>query len=72
LCKALNQKQLLCEFVGKDGQITIIFDADEAGEKGALDCLRHLASSVFVKNITLDKQIKKPHRLSIETIKELL
>jgi len=67
-----EQKRLLCDFLEPDGQVMLLFDADESGQRGAMDCLTLLSSNLYVKILSLDQGIKKPHHLNIEAIKRLL
>ena len=68
-----NQEDLIVEFLGSDGQAILLFDADEDGQKCSQDCLGRLGQKVFVKSLDVGLyDVRKPHQLSPEQIKQLL
>jgi DNA primase len=66
-----EQERLIVEFLGRKGQVILMFDADESGRSCAEDCLKRLSRKVFVRVFDIDPKAKKPHHLSLHDLSEL-
>ncbi|HUU41527.1 MAG TPA: CHC2 zinc finger domain-containing protein [Desulfatiglandales bacterium] len=66
-----KQEDLIADFLGPAGQVILLLDADDAGNKGSDNCLARLSSKLFVKNLDISPLAKKPHLASEEDLKKL-
>jgi len=66
-----KQAQLIIKHLGPDGKAALLFDADEAGRKCTIECLKKLSLRIYVKAINIRPYAKKPHELNSAQIKEI-
>ena len=67
-----QQEELIVNALGLNGEMILLFDGDEDGQKCTRDCLTRLSKKLFVKVVDIAPYAKKPHRLDLEAIKKLL
>ncbi len=67
-----KQEQLICDRLGPDGDVILLFDGDEDGLYCAEDCLFRLGQKLFVKAIDISQVARKPHQLTPEQLKSFL
>jgi DNA primase len=67
-----DQANLIVDFLGPDGQATLMFDTDESGQECTKECLERLCAKVFVKALDISRYGKKPHHLTRQQINEIL
>lgn len=65
-----RQAELIVSFLGPAGRVLLALDADEDGEKCADDCLLRLGHKLFVRAVDFSEYGRKPHHLSVETIRQ--
>lgn len=66
------QEEQIAQFVGHQGHIALMFDADDAGLSAREEALRRFASRAYVRVIELRNFGKQPDELSTEQLRELL
>ena len=67
-----EQAQLIINYFKKQGDLWLMFDGDEDGEKCALQSFKELGKKLYCKYIDVGRIAQKPHQLSPEGLKELL
>ncbi len=67
-----RQEELIVKALGPSGQVILLFDGDEDGQKCTADCLARLGKQVFVKALDISPYARKPHQLTPDQIKELI
>jgi DNA primase len=67
-----KQEALIVDLLGQGGNVILLFDSDEDGQKCTQDCLQRLGSKLFVKAIDLGPHARKPHQLAPEQINDIL
>ena len=59
-----KQAELIIGHLGPDGKAALLFDADQAGRKCTIECLKKLSLKLYTKVIDIGPYAKKPHQLS--------
>ena len=67
-----QQADLICNALGSDGRVVLLFDGDEDGKRCTEDCVKRLGQRLFVKVLDISPYARKPHQLTPEQVKELL
>lgn len=67
-----SQEELIVNFLGPDGQVILMFDADEAGRICTSDSLSRLGRRLFVKAADTGKYARKPHQLTAVQLSRLI
>lgn len=67
-----RQEALLCDAAGRGGQITFLFDADEAGRHGASDAAARLSRHCTVRNVDIGEFRHQPEHLEQQELEALL
>ncbi len=67
-----QQEKLIVNAPGLNGEVILLFDGDEDGQKCTRDCLTRLSKKLFAKAVDIAPYAKKPHRLDPGAIKKLL
>ncbi|MBX7208541.1 MAG: toprim domain-containing protein [Verrucomicrobiaceae bacterium] len=66
-----RQEALLCDAAGRGGQITLLFDADEAGRRGAADAAARLSRHCTVRNVDIGEFRHQPEHLEKQELEAL-
>jgi DNA primase len=66
-----EQEKLIVEAVGRNGNVALMFDEDEAGWACREDVLSRLAPQVYVKVIGLGAEGAQPDSLTEESLQNL-
>ena len=67
-----RQAELIARTVGSGGNVTVLFDEDEAGRKGKAQALLRLGDSVKVNILSFESEGMQPDHLSDEELMRLL
>lgn len=67
-----RQEALLCDAAGRGGQITLLFDADDAGRHGASDAAARLSRHCTVRNVDIGEFRHQPEHLEKHELEALL
>lgn len=67
-----RQEALLCDAAGRGGQITLLFDADDAGRHGASDAAARLSRHCTVRNVDIGEFRHQPEHLEKQELEALL
>jgi len=65
---SVSQEKLITDFLGPNGRLVCMFDADEAGKKCAEECLIRFGRKLYVKVLDISPHAKKPHQLTSENL----
>jgi DNA primase len=66
-----EQEELIVEYLGKNGKLTLIFDPDEAGENAEREAIERLTERVYIKIVRLENGVDLG-RISKKEINNLL
>lgn len=66
-----EQEDLIVEYLGKNGRLSLLFDPDESGERAEKEVMDKLIGKVYVKIIKLKGKVD-PDNLSKKEIDELI
>jgi len=67
-----RQEALLCDVAGRGGQISLLFDADDAGRHGASDAAARLSRHCTVRNVDISEFRHQPEHLEKQELEALL